>query len=110
MAKKRSTGCCVDAAYVEAASRAHARPLFIIGAGAWLRRVRAEAAPLVFGALPRRAQAFLASRPASVLASGKTLAFCSKLGVARTSAPRTLRRDCRQGRRGRDTVAAAAGA
>ena len=71
MAKKRSTGCCVDAAYVEAASKAHARPLFIVVMGAWLRRVRGEAAPLVFGALPRRAQRFFARR--ATLAAGNTL-------------------------------------
>ena len=47
MAKKRSTGCCVDAARAAAASRAHAMPLFIIGCGAWLRRLRAEAAPML---------------------------------------------------------------
>ena len=50
----------IDAACIVVASRAHAMPLFIIGAGAWLRRLRAEAAPLIFGALSRRAQRFFA--------------------------------------------------
>ena len=98
MAKKRSTGASFDAACMEAASRANAMPLFIIVMGAWLRKGRAEAAPMLCGRLRAQHRLFLRRGPGVLLAACKTLAILFEAGVAHTPAPRALPRDWQQPR------------